>query len=81
MPYVRTISYAEAEGELKETYDRLIADWGMIGNVNSSLSLRPHSMESLMDLTRQVMLGSSGLSKVEREMIGTVVSALNKCQY
>ena len=82
MPYVRsTIPYAEAEGELKETYDRLIADWGRVGNVNASLSLRPHIQKSLMDLVRQVMLGPSGLSREEREMIGTVVAALNKCQY
>ena len=33
MPYVRTVPYREAEGELKATYDQLLEASGTIANV------------------------------------------------
>ena len=81
MPYVRTVPYAEADAILKESYDRNIADWGRISNLTAANSLRPHIMKSLMAHNSQVMGSASGLSKAEKQMIATLVSALNKCQY
>ena len=81
MAYVRTIPYIEAEGELKEIYDQLIADRGRIGNVMAVNSLRPHIMKSLMIHINQVQFSPSGLTQAEKQMIATLVSALNKCQY
>lgn len=34
-----------------------------------------------LDLYRTVMYGKHGLSRVERELIAVVVSAVNQCQY
>lgn len=38
-------------------------------------------LRAFMQVYNQLMLGPSGLSKLEREMIAVVVSALNRCHY
>ncbi|PKB79180.1 MAG: hypothetical protein BZY88_14710 [SAR202 cluster bacterium Io17-Chloro-G9] len=81
MPYVRTIPYEEAQGDLKNTYDKLVETRGSISNVQAVSSLRPHIIDTLAQHVRSVMFTDSGLTRAEREMIAAVVSAVNKCQY
>ena len=82
MPHVRTVPYEEATGELKEVYDQMLGGpWGSIGNVMSVNSLRPHLLKTLITHNRCVMESESGLSPAERQMIATVVSYVNRCQY
>ncbi len=81
MPYVRTIPYNEARGELKAVYDEMLKTRGSIGNVMSVNSLRPHIMKTLAAHNACVMRSESGLTPAERQMIATVVSAINRCQY
>ena len=81
MPYVRTIPYKEATGELKATYDQILESRGFIANVQAVSSIRPKIVKTLGAHIGSVMRSESGLTPAEREMIGTVVSAVNKCQY
>ncbi len=81
MPYVRTIPYEDAEGELKDVYDMMIKTRGRIPNVQAVSSLKPNIMKTLMGHVASVMYGESGVSRAEREMVAAVVSATNKCQY
>ena len=81
MPYVRTVPYHEAEGELRTIYDQLLEDSGTIANVLAVNSIRPHLMKTLLIHNSCVMKSDSGLSPAERQMVATVVSSLNKCQY
>ncbi len=81
MPYVKTVPYEEAKGELKEAYDMMIKSRGRIPNVQAVSSLRPHIMKTLMGHVASVMNSESGVSRAEREMVAAVVSATNKCQY
>ena len=81
MSYVRTIPYEEATGELKEVYDNMLESRGFIPNVQAVSSIRPRIMQTLADHIGAVMRSESGLTPAEREMIATVVSAVNKCQY
>ena len=81
MPYVKTIPYEEASGELKDVYDSMIETRGRIANVQSVSSLKPNIMKTLMGHVASVMFGESGVTRAEREMIAAVVSATNKCQY
>jgi alkylhydroperoxidase family enzyme len=81
MPYVRTVSYDEAKGELKSLYDQMLEAHGTIPNVYAVNSIRPHLMKTLSIHNSGVMGSDSGLSPAERQMIATVVSALNNCQY
>lgn len=43
------------------------------------LALRPELRKSLSEFTEQLMRGENSLSRGERELIGTYVSALNEC--
>jgi len=81
MPFVRTIPYSEADGELKAMYDQLLQTRGNISNVIAVNSLRPHIMKTLSAHNNSVMRSESGLSPAERQMIAMVVSAINRCQY
>ena len=81
MPYVKTIPYEEASGDLKDVYDMMIETRGRIANVQAVSSLKPNIMKTLMGHVASVMFGESGVTRAEREMIAAVVSATNKCQY
>ena len=81
MPYVKTISYEESTGELKSVYDKMLESRGFIPNVHAVSSIRPHIVNTLVGHIGSVMRSESGLTPAEREMIATVVSAVNKCQY
>ena len=54
---------------------------GFVPNVLRAYSLRPEKFEYFRTYNNALMLGESGLSKLEREMIAVVVSAANHCHY
>jgi alkylhydroperoxidase family enzyme len=81
MSYVRTIPYHEAHGELKATYDQMLQERGLVTNVQAVSGIRPHLVKTLYSHIKSVMGSESGLTPAEREMIATVVSVVNKCQY
>jgi len=81
MPFVKTVTFEEADGEVKTAYDGLLQNRGRIANVTAVSSLRPHLMTTLSAHGRSVMGTESGLTPAERQMVATVVSAANKCQY
>lgn len=81
MPYVKTVAYHEAQGGLKNTYDRILKSRGTISNVTAVSSLRPHLVKTLFEHNASVMGTQSGLTPAERQMIATVVSSINRCQY
>ena len=54
---------------------------GFVPNVLRAYALRPQKLRNFMTTYNELMLGESGLSKLEREMIAVVVSSLNRCYY
>ena len=54
---------------------------GLVPNVLKAYSLRPAKLRNFISLYNELMLGESGLSKLEREMIAVVVSSANHCYY
>lgn len=54
---------------------------GFVPNVLRALSFDMPKLETFVAFRNELMLGNSGLSKLEREMIATVVSAHNRCFY
>jgi len=54
---------------------------GMVPNVLASYSFDDVKLRAFSDLYGDLMLGDSGLSKLEREMIAVVVSSINHCFY
>ena len=81
MPRIKVIQQEEAEGRLKEIYEELEKTRGKLAEVHKIQSLRPESIEKHMDLYMEIMYSNSVLSRADREMIATVVSAANECTY
>jgi alkylhydroperoxidase family enzyme len=85
MTRVRTVSPQDAEGEVLAAYRRMTGQEQpeFVGNIFEAISIRPRQMESLMDLTMAVNRANddSGLSALQRWMIGTVASVANQCRY
>ena len=81
MAWIRIIREDEATGELKTIYRKLIEPWGGVDNIMKIHSLNPPSLSGHFELYNTLMRGRSDLTRVQREMIAVVVSALNRCQY
>ena len=81
MAWIKVINEDEAHGELKQLYDQMIEPWGGVDNIMKIHSLNPPSLKGHFDLYRILMYGRSELSRVQREMIAVVVSAVNRCRY
>lgn len=54
---------------------------GMVPNVLRALSFDQAKLRNFANFYNEVMLGESGLSRLEREMIAVVVSSINRCYY
>ena len=81
MAWIKTIAEDEAQGELKKLYDKMVEPWGGVDNIMKIHSLNPASLAGHFELYKTLMRGRSDLTRVQREMIAVVVSALNRCHY
>jgi uncharacterized peroxidase-related enzyme len=54
---------------------------GLVPNVLVAYAHRPEKLRAFSEMYNDLMLGPSGLSKLEREMIAVAVSAENRCWY
>ncbi len=54
---------------------------GLIPNVLKAYSFNPVKFQAFSDMYNDLMLGPSGLSKLEREMIAVAASSVNHCFY
>ncbi|AXX99890.1 peroxidase-related enzyme [Profundibacter amoris] len=54
---------------------------GLIPNVLQAYAFDIDKLNTFAALYNDLMLGDSGLTKLEREMIAVVVSSINKCYY
>ena len=80
--YIETIPAAQAAGDLLRAYRRA-ADprTGDVDHIMKIHSLNPASLIDHQHLYKTLMYGESPLSRAQREMIGVVVSAINRCEY
>jgi len=82
MTWIKTIPYNEAQGDLKEMYDRIKGPNNTVDNVLSIHSLRPHTLLGHMTLYKSVLHNANNrLPKWYLEALGVYVSNLNTCDY
>ncbi len=81
MPWIHQVPVAAAKGPLKKEFDKAIQRSGRVWNIVSIMSLNPLVMKASMDVYKAIMLGSSPLSRMQRELLATVVSAELECFY
>lgn len=54
---------------------------GLVPNVLQAYAFDDKKLRAFTDMYNDLMLGASGLSKLEREMIAVAVSSVNHCYY
>ncbi|GAB4269747.1 MAG: hypothetical protein Kow0080_13670 [Candidatus Promineifilaceae bacterium] len=81
MAWIKTIPFSEARGVLKKEFEAALKRAGRIWHIVQVMSLNPRVLKSSMEFYSAVMMGSSPLSRCQREMLAVVVSAANHCVY
>ncbi len=84
MAWIRTIPEEQAVERLAEIYAGIKNDphfMGRVPNVMQVFSQRPELLEHLSKVATTATFGGSRLSRVQEEMIATVVSSINRCHY
>jgi uncharacterized peroxidase-related enzyme len=72
---------ADLDDDLKAYFDKCREKLGMVPYVLQAYALRPEKLRAFGRMYNDLMLGESGLTKLEREMVAVVVSAVNRCYY
>ena len=65
----------------KAYFAKCVEKLGMVPNVLQAYAFDEKKLRAFSDMYNELMLGDSGLSKLEREMIAVAVSSVNKCYY
>lgn len=81
MAWIDVIDEDEAEGKLAELYEEIRSSRGKVANIMKIHSLHPEAMEKHLEFYLTIMFKRAGLSRKQRELIATVVSSINQCQY
>ncbi len=81
MAWIKVIEPPDATGELKVEYGEAERRAGKVFNILKVQSLNPKTLNASIQLYLASMYGPSGLTRAEREMLGTVVSWANRCFY
>lgn len=82
MAWIKTLGPEDRpQGLLGRIYDDAMKRAGKVWHIVRLMSLRPRQVQASMGLYQVAMFGESALSRAEREMIATVVSAANDCFY
>ncbi len=79
--FIETVDPKDAGDALSALYKRVGNPDGTIDNVMRAHSLAPESLEAHFHLYVQCMHLPSPLSRLERELVGCVVSRANRCAY
>lgn len=72
---------APKDEDLAKYFAKCLEKLGMVPNVIRAVAHNPKKARAFISTYNELMLGESGLTKLEREMIAVVVSSANRCYY
>ena len=78
------IDYESGEGldpRVQRRLDDWKVEWAKLDNVLRIHGANPPALDGHIDLYQAVLHEKSPLSRLQRELIGVVVSAANRCYY
>lgn len=81
MPYIKVIDETNADGELKNIYEKIKSERGKLSNIMKIHSLMPDTMIKHLELYLAIMFSKTNLSREEKEILAVVVSKNNNCDY
>ncbi len=80
--WIRMIPEDEADGDLADLYEQeMDRRHHVVDNIMKIHSLHPATLRDHARMYHTLMHEPAGLSRAEREMIGVVVSSINRCKY
>ena len=83
-PYVMALDLkepAQLDEDIQKYFAKCEEKLGMVPNVLRAYAFNQDKLRNFMNFYNELMLGESGLSKLEREMIAVAVSSVNQCFY
>ncbi len=81
MAWIEQVPVGKATGLLKQLFDEAIRRAGRVWGIVHVMSLNPPAMRDSMRFYVTVMKGDSPLTRVQRELLATIVSAELGCHY
>jgi len=82
MTWITTVAYEDANGKIKDLYDRIKGPDNNVDNIMMAHSLRPHTMEGHMAIYKNAIHHPGNtLPKWLLEAVGVYVSLINVCEY
>ena len=81
MAWIRLVSDEEATGRLAKSFEAARARAGRVFGIVRTMSLAPPVLDASMGLYQRIMYAKEGLTRVQRELLATVVSRVNDCHY
>ena len=81
MAWIDVIDEDSADGELADLYEQIRSSRGKVANIMKVHSLHPEAMEKHLEFYLTIMFKRAGLSREQRELVATVVSSINDCDY
>jgi uncharacterized peroxidase-related enzyme len=81
MPWIQQIPIDQATGLLKRLFDDTLQRAGRIWNIVHIMSLNPPALRDSIRFYVTLMHEESGISRVQRELLATVVSGELHCRY
>jgi len=81
MPWIEQIPIEDADGLLKRQLEAAMERAGRVWHIVHVMSLNPETMRDSIRFYATIMMGDSPLTRVQRELLATVVSAELDCFY
>jgi alkylhydroperoxidase family enzyme len=81
MPWIRQVPVEQATGLLKAEFEKAIRRAGRVWHIVHIMSLNPRVLKASIEHYLAIMYGPSPLTRVQRELLATVVSAELDCHY
>lgn len=81
MAWIKTIDPDDAQGLLGTIYEEATRRAGKVFNILRVQSLNPKSLRASIGMYMETMRGELNIPRSLREMLATVVSAVNACHY
>jgi alkylhydroperoxidase family enzyme len=81
MPWIEQIPIEDADGLLKRQFDAALGRAGRVWHIVHVMSLNPEALRDSIRFYATIMMGDSPLTRVQRELLATVVSAEVDCFY
>ncbi len=81
MPWIQQVPVGEATGLLKKLFDEALQRAGRVWNIVHIMSVNPPLLRDSIAFYGTLMFKSSPLTRAQRELLATVVSAELDCHY